>query len=318
MAADIKRLLSGVKPTGRPHIGNYFGAMRQFVQLQDEYEAFVFVADYHALTTSHSQQNPEEVRAAILDVARTYLALGIDPQKTTLFQQSQIHEHTELAWIFECLTTMPYLMRAHAFKDAEAKNKEISVGTFNYPMLMAADILLYDPHVVPVGSDQKQHVEYARDTAQKFNNTYGETFRMPEHLILDTVATVPGTDGQKMSKSYGNTIPLFGSREEIQKAVMGIVTDSSGSRPEHVFAIHRLLKSEEELAELYATHVGNYKALKEALIDDLEAFIAPMRERFESITDLDVKRVLADGTEKARAIASAKMIEVRQKVGVAL
>lgn len=318
MAADIKRLLSGVKPTGRPHIGNYFGAMRQFVQLQDEYEAFVFVADYHALTTSHSQQNPEEVRAAILDVARTYLALGIDPQKTTLFQQSQIHEHTELAWIFECLTTMPYLMRAHAFKDAEAKNKEISVGTFNYPMLMAADILLYDPHVVPVGSDQKQHVEYARDTAQKFNNTYGETFRMPEHLILDSVATVPGTDGQKMSKSYGNTIPLFGSREEIQKAVMGIVTDSSGERPENVYAIHKLLKNEDELAELYATHVGNYKALKEALAQDLEALIAPMRERYESITDEDVKRVLSDGAEKARAIASAKMTEVRQKVGVAL
>ncbi len=315
---EKKRLLSGVKPTGRPHIGNYFGAMKQFVELQDDYESFVFVADYHALTTSHSQQNPEEVRVAILDVARTYLALGIDPQKTTLFQQSQIHEHTELAWIFECLTTMPYLMRAHAFKDAEAKSKEISVGTFNYPMLMAADILLYDPHVVPVGNDQKQHVEYARDTAQKFNNTYGDTFRMPEHLILDSVATVPGTDGQKMSKSYGNTIPLFGSREEIQKAVMSIVTDSSGDLPEHVYAIHRLFKSEEELTGVYATHVGNYKALKEALIEDLDAFIVPLRERFGSITDDEVRGVLAEGTEKVRAIANAKMVEVRQKVGVAL
>ena len=157
--AEKKRLLSGVKPTGRPHIGNYFGAMKQFVDLQREYESFVFVADYHALTTPHSQKNPEEIRAAIKDVVRIYMAIGIDPTSTTIFKQSDITEHTELAWLFECITTMPYLMRAHAFKDAEAKNKEISVGTFNYPMLMAADILLYDPAVVPVGKDQQQHVE---------------------------------------------------------------------------------------------------------------------------------------------------------------
>lgn len=313
-----KRLLSGVKPTGRPHIGNYFGAIKQFVDLQDEHESFVFVADYHALTTAHSQRNPEEVRDSIKDVVRTYLAAGIDPNKTTLFQQSAIHEHTELAWIFECLTTMPYLMRAHAFKDAEAKNKEISVGTFNYPMLMAADILLYDPDVVPVGKDQQQHVEYARDTAEKFNNLYGDTFAVPEHIILEGVATVPGTDGQKMSKSYNNTIPLFGTKEEISKAVMGIVTDSEGGRPENVYAIHKLFKSESELEALYSEKEGSYKELKEALIEDIEALVAPMRERYESITDEEIKNVIAQGAEKARERAQAKLIDVRQKVGVTL
>ncbi len=318
MAEEKKRLLSGVKPTGRPHIGNYFGAMKQFVDLQREYESFVFVADYHALTTSHSQKNPEEIRQSIKDVVRIYMAIGIDPSTTTIFKQSDIVEHTELAWLFECITTMPYLMRAHAFKDAEAKNKEISVGTFNYPMLMAADILLYDPAVVPVGKDQQQHVEYARDTAIKFNNLYGETFAVPEHVIVEDVATVPGTDGQKMSKSYNNTIPLFGSEEETIKAVMGIVTDSSGERPEHVYAIHKLFKSEAELAPLYETSKGQYKALKEALAADINAYLAPMRAKYNAITDEEVKRVLAEGAVKAKAIASAKMSDVRQKIGVSL
>lgn len=318
MAEGNKRLLSGVKPTGKPHIGNYFGAMKQFVDLQQQYESFVFVADYHALTTPHSQKNPEEIRDAIKDVVRIYLSLGIDPATTTIFKQSDIIEHTELAWLFECITTMPYLMRAHAFKDAEAKNKEISVGTFNYPMLMAADILLYDPAVVPVGQDQQQHVEYARDTANKFNNLYGDTFAVPEHVIIKDVAVVPGTDGQKMSKSYNNTIPLFASEEETLKAVMGIVTDSSGDVPANVYAIHKLFKPEAELAPLYEANKGQYKALKEALAADINAYLAPMRERYNAITDDEVKRVLTDGAAKAKAIASAKMADVRQKVGVSL
>jgi tryptophanyl-tRNA synthetase len=318
MEGGKKRLLSGVKPTGRPHLGNYFGAMKQFVDLSKQYESFVFVADYHALTTSHSQRNPGEVRESIKDVVRAFIAIGLDPTEVTLFQQSDVHEHTELAWVFECLTTMPYLMRAHAFKDAEAKNKEISVGTFNYPMLMAADILLYDPAVVPVGKDQQQHVEYARDTAEKFNNLYGSTFKVPEHLILETVATVPGTDGQKMSKSYGNTIPLFGTKEEIAKAVMGIVTDSSGERPANVYAIHKLFKSEAELESLYAEKAGKYKDLKEALIEDIEAMVAPMREKYNAVTDEEIKKVLKEGAEKAKAIAAAKMADVRNKVGVTL
>lgn len=318
MAEGTKRLLSGVKPTGRPHIGNYFGAMKQFVDLQQKYESFVFVADYHALTTAHSQKNPEEIRESIKDVVRIYMAIGLDPATTTIFKQSDIVEHPELAWLFECITTMPYLMRAHAFKDAEAKNKEISVGTFNYPMLMAADILMYDPAVVPVGKDQQQHVEYARDTAIKFNNLYGDTFAVPEHVIIEDVATVPGTDGQKMSKSYNNTIPLFGSEEETTKAVMGIVTDSSGDVPANVYAIHKLFKSEAELGPLYEANKGQYKALKEALAADINAYLAPMRAKYNAITDDEVKKVLADGAIKAKAIAAAKMAVVRQKVGVSL
>ena len=223
-----KILLSGVKPTGRVHIGNYFGAMKQFVEMQNDFESYIFIADYHAVTTVQSK---EELSKGIVDVALDYLAIGLDPKKVVLFKQSDVPAVHELTWIFNCITTMPYLMRAHAYKDAEAKNKEINVGVFDYPILMASDILLQDADVVPVGQDQKQHVEYARDTAQKFNNVFGagkEIFKLPEPLILKSVETVPGTDGKKMSKSYGNVIPLFATYEEIKKAVMSIPTDSKG------------------------------------------------------------------------------------------
>ena len=243
-------LLSGVKPTGRPHIGNYFGAMRQFVELQNEYESFIFIPDYHGLNTV---QNAKEMSDNILGVAMDFLAIGLDPKKVTLFKQSDITEHTELAWIFNTITTMPYLMRAHAYKDAEAKNKEISVGTFDYPVLMAADILMYDTDIVPVGQDQKQHVEIARDIAQKFNSTFGETFKLPKELIMESVKVVPGIDGRKMSKSYHNTIPLFATDEEIKKAVMSIPTDSRGvDEPkdienDKVLALHKLFTVGDEL-----------------------------------------------------------------------
>lgn len=313
-----KVLLSGVKPTGRPHLGNYFGAMKQFVDLSKDYESYVFIADYHALNFI---QNKEEMKENIVGVLLDYLAVGLDPEKVTIFKQSDISEHTELAWIFDTLTTMPYLMRAHAFKDAEAKNKEIVVGTFNYPMLMAADILLYCPDIVPVGQDQQQHVEIARDTAQKFNNAFGQgeqTFKLPEHKILKEVAVVPGTDGQKMSKSHGNTIPLFAEYEEIKKCVMGIVTDSSGEIPQNVFAIHKLIRPESELKKIYEEKKGSYKELKELLIEDLEKFIAPMRERRKEF-EKDIPRALAilkAGGEKAKKVAEAKMKEVREKIGV--
>jgi tryptophanyl-tRNA synthetase len=253
-----KILLSGVKPTGRPHIGNYFGAMKQFVESQasGNYECLFMIADYHALNLI---QNKDEMKTLIRDLVIDYLAIGLDPQKSVLFKQSDVSAHTELTWIFDTLVTMPYLMRAHAFKDAEAKDKEINVGTFNYPVLMAADILLYDADAVPVGQDQKQHLEYARDIAQKFNNAFGETFKLPEPLIYENVATVPGIDGRKMSKSYSNTIPLFASREEITKAVMGIVTDSGGDIPANVYNIHKLFKSEAELKDLYDANKGKYK-----------------------------------------------------------
>ena len=311
-----KTLLSGVKPTGRPHIGNYFGAMKQFVDMQDEYKAMYMIADYHALNFI---QDKEEMKRQIIDLALDYLALGLDPQKSLIFKQSDVAEHAELAWIFDTVTTMPYLMRAHAFKDAEAKDKEISVGTFNYPMLMSADILLYDTDVVPVGQDQKQHIEYARDTALKFNHVFkSETFKLPEAKIIEDLAVVPGIDGRKMSKSYGNTIPLFATDAEIEKAVMSIVTDSGGDIPENVYAVHKLFKTESELKPLYEEHKGKYKALKEALIVDIKEFITPLREKREQLaSDTDyVLDILKEGGQRAQEKAQKKMSEVREAIGV--
>ena len=312
-------LLSGVQPSGDLHIGNYFGAMRQQLELAQsgKYRPFIFVADYHAL---NSVQDAEEMKRRTHELVMTYLAVGLDPKEVVLFKQSDVPACTELAWIFDTITTMPYLMRANAYKDAEAKGKEVSVGTFNYPMLMAADILLYDAAVVPVGADQKQHVEYARNTAEKFNRIYKtDLFKLPGAYIMPEVAIVPGTDGQKMSKSYGNVIPLFASREELSKAVMGIVTDSSGDRPENVYAIHKLIKSEAELAPLYAEHAGKYKALKEALIEDLDHYLAPMRAKYEELKQNPdiVDEVLAKGKLAARAASEAKMEQVRKAIGVA-
>ena len=312
-------LVSGVKPTGDLHIGNYFGAMRQLAELSasNKYKCFIFVANYHALNT---MQEAEEMKRRTRELVMAYLAIGLDPKEVIFFKQSDVSAHTELAWIFDNITTMPYLMRAHAFKDAEAKNKEISVGTFNYPMLMAADILLYDATVVPVGQDQKQHIEIARDTAEKFNRVFKtDVFKLPEPYIMSEVAVVPGTDGQKMSKSYGNVIPLFASRDELAKAVMSIVTDSSGIRPENVYAIHTLVKSPDELAPIYAEHEGNYKKLKEMLIEDLDRYLAPMRAKYEELaTNSDiVDDILAKGKKDARAVSEAKMEQVRAAIGVA-
>lgn len=311
-------LVSGVKPTGDLHIGNYFGALRQFVELTKEgrYRSFIFIADYHALNT---MQDADEMRRRTREIAMAYLAIGLDPTEVTLFKQSDVPTHTELAWIFDTITTMPYLMRAHAYKDAEAKSKEISVGTFNYPMLMAADILLYDAAVVPVGQDQKQHIEYARDTAEKFNRVFAtDIFKLPEPYIMPEVAVVPGTDGQKMSKSYGNVIPLFCTKDELAKAVMSIVTDSSGTRPENVYAIHKLVRSESELTMIYHSNAGNYKVLKEMLIEDLDNYFAPIRARYEELSKDPsiVDAILAEGKNIARAVSEAKMEQVRKAIGV--
>lgn len=320
-----KILLSGVKPTGRPHIGNYFGAMKQFVDLQHDHECFIFIPDLHGL---NSVQNASEMRQNVLDVALDYVAIGLDPEKVVLYKQSDIPSHTELTWIFNTLVTMPYLMRAHAFKDAEAKNKEISVGVFDYPILMASDILLYGPDIVPVGQDQKQHVEIARDVARKFNSTYGETFKEPKEMVVESVKTVPGTDGQKMSKSYNNTIPLFATDEEIKKAVMSIPTDSKGideaKNPDEdkVFALHTLFASAEELKtirERYEKGGLGYKESKDILIKNISAFIAPMREKRAKLAEDPhyVIELLKKGAKKANEIAEKKMAEVREKVGIA-
>jgi tryptophanyl-tRNA synthetase len=312
--AKIRRI-TGLQPSGTLHIGNYYGAIKPFVDEYRNYDSLMMVVDYHALT---SLKDPVLMRANIQSAVRDYVAAGLDPKELVLFKQSDVSEHTELAWILDCLVSVPFLMQGHAYKDKVAKGLEANAGLFTYPMLMAADILLYDSELVPVGEDQRQHVEYAREAATKFNSTFGNTFKEPREQISKSLGVVPGTDGAKMSKSYGNTIPLFGTKDEIAKAVMSIVTDSSGDIPTNVFAIHKLYRSEAELSSLYTEHKGKYKALKEALIEDIDAVAAPMRQRRESITDDDVKSILKEGGEKARAIASAKMVDVRQKIGVAL
>jgi tryptophanyl-tRNA synthetase len=284
--------------------------------MYEQYESVLMVADYHALT---SLKDPVQLRQNIIDVVKDYLAVGIDPDKCVLFRQSDNPDHTELAWILNCQVTVPFLMMAHSYKDKVAKGLEPNAGLFTYPMLMASDILLYDTDVVPVGEDQRQHLEYAREAANKFNLAYGESIlKEPKEEIIKAVGVVPGTDGAKMSKSYGNTIPLFGTIDEITKAVMSIVTDSSGERPENVYAIHKLFKSEAELEALYIEHKGKYKNLKEALIEDIENFVAPMRERRNNISDQDVKLVLSQGKEKAIALSNRKMEQVRKAVGISL
>jgi len=321
-----KRLLSGIKATGKVHIGNYFGAMKQFLDYQNDYDSFIMIVDLHSLNLI---QDKELMKQLTVDLYLDYLAIGLDPKKTVIFKQSDVPAHTELCWIFDTITTMPYLMRAHAFKDAEAKNKEISVGTFNYPVLMAADILLYDPEIVPVGQDQKQHVEIARDIALKFNNTFGETFKFPKEIIKEDVAVVPGIDGKKMSKSYGNTIPLFASYEEIKKAVMSIPTDSKGvaesKNPDEtiIYQIHKLLLNETQRKEVESKYMSGglgYKEAKEMLINDLENFIAPLREKREKLAK-DKKKILKllkEGGVKANKVASKKLEEVREAIGVRL
>jgi tryptophanyl-tRNA synthetase len=283
--------------------------IRQHLAMQEEGLVYAAIVDYHALNFI---QNEEEMRTLTRELIVDYLALGFDSEKNILFKQSDVPEHTELCWIFDTITTVPYLKRAHAYKDAVAKGGEedVNVGTFNYPMLMAADILLYDTDIVPVGQDQKQHIEFTRDTAEKFNRIFGETFKLPEDRIMPEVETVPGIDGRKMSKSYGNTIPLFATDKEIEERVMSIVTDSSGERPENVYAIHKLFKTEAELEPVYEENKGKYKNLKEILISDIKKFIAPIREKREAIANDNalIQKVIESGKERARAQASSKMV----------
>ncbi len=309
-----QRLLTALQPSGTLHIGNYFGALKPFADIYEDYQSILMVADYHALT---SLRDPEALRQNTVDVVKDYLAIGINPEKAIIFKQSDNQDHTELGWILNCLVTVPFLQQAHSYKDKVAKGLEPNAGLFTYPMLMAADILLYDTDVVPVGEDQRQHLEYTREAVGKFNRAYGETLKEPAEKIYEAVGVVPGIDGQKMSKSYGNTIPLFATEEEINKAVMSIVTDSSGERPVNVYAIHRLIKSAEALEPIYQTHQGRYGDLKKILAADLNEFIKPLREKRASITDADVRAVLADGAERAKAISHPTLEKVRRAVGVA-
>lgn len=310
-------ILTGLQSSGDLHIGNYFGAIKPFLDLyhdkKDSTDFYLMVADYHALT---SVKDGAALRENIYNTVRDYLAVGVDPEKVTLFRQSDNPDHTEMGWILNCMVTVPFLMLGHSYKDKVAKGLEANAGLFTYPMLMAADILLYGTDLVPVGEDQRQHLEYTREAVSKFNNTYGEILKEPKEIIYDAVGVIPGTDGSKMSKSYKNTIPLFGSKEEITKAVMSIVTDSSGERPEHVYAIHKLFRTEAELDILYTENAGKYKNLKEALIEDIDAFIDPMRGKRASITDDDIKDVLTAGAIKARIVSGNILSKVRQVIGI--
>ncbi len=320
-----KLVISGIKPTGDVHIGNYFGAIKQFVDFQNnnpDFENRYFIADLHALT---SVNDKDALSRSILDIVKTYIAVGLSPDKVTIFKQSDIPEVTELTWIFNCLTTMPQLMRAHSFKDAEAKNKEVSVGLFDYPVLMAADILIHNANIVPVGKDQKQHIEIAREIARKFNNTFGESFVEPQEYIVEGVETVTGTDGQKMSKSYGNVISLFASKEEITKAVMSIPTDSAGldesKNPDEntIYKIHQLFLNNDQKEEVRAKYLNGgmgYKEAKDMCIESIENFIAPIREKYNSISDDEVKKILQSGKEKIRPHIEKQMELIRKAVGI--
>lgn len=310
-----QRLLTGLQSSGDLHIGNYFGALKPFVEMYEEYDSYLMVADYHSLT---SLRDPEVLRRNTFNVVKDYLAAGVDPDKCVIFRQSDNQDHMELAWIFDCMVTVPFLQQAHAYKDKVAKGLEANAGLFTYPMLQAADITLYNIDIVPVGEDQRQHLEYTREAVGKFNRTYTEILKSPQEKIIEAVGVIPGTDGEKMSKSKGNTIPLFGTPEEINKTVMSIVTDSSGERPENVYTIHRLLKSAEELDPIYEENKGRYGDLKKLLASDLNKTIEPMRERRSEITDSDVKDILAAGAEKAKETSKITLARVREAVGVAL
>lgn len=321
-----KILVSGVQATGTLHIGNYFGAVKQNIDLGngEDHESYVFIADYHALTTV---KNKEELAKNTFDAACTYLALGLDSKKVALFKQSDVPQVHELTWIFNTITTMPYLMRAHSFKDHEAKNKEVNVGLFDYPVLMASDILIYGASIVPVGADQKQHVEYCRDIAEKFNLVWGNFFTLPKEHIVEGVSIIPGLDGGKMSKSKGNTIPLFATDEEIKKCVMKIVSDSKTplekKNPDEyvLYNIHKLFLNDEEnkiLRLRYEEGGLSYKEAKDMLIEKICAFMKPYREKYEyyqSHRD-EVLAILEDGGKRANKKAEERMIEIRKLVGL--
>lgn len=321
----MPRILSGIKPTGRLHIGNYFGMMRPAIDWQNKGEALYFIADYHALTTV---QDPAKLREDTRRVALDFLACGLDPAKAVLFKQSDVPQVTELTWLLSVLTPMGLLERCHAYKDALAHGKAANHGLFAYPVLMAADILIYDSDIVPVGKDQKQHVEVTRDLAIKMNEIYGKDLvRLPEPSILPDLATIPGLDGQKMSKSYGNTIELFLEEKALKKKIMGIVTDSTPVEapkdPEasSIFALYKLFAGPEDVAKMEAdfrnggTGYGDFKKRLFAAIWD---HFAPARARREELErdPGSIDEVLRKGALRANELASATLSRVRKAMGL--
>jgi tryptophanyl-tRNA synthetase len=318
------RILSGIQPSGVLHIGNYFGMMKPSLELQEQGEAFLFIADYHSLTT---HPEPEELRERVRGVAVDFLACGIDPDKTVFFRQSDVPQVTELTWILNCSTSTGLLERAHSYKDKIAHGFTPNNGLFSYPVLMAADILIYRSQLVPVGKDQKQHLEISRDLALSFNHKYGDILVIPEESIREGSAVIPGTDGQKMSKSYNNTIEIFGNEKAIRKKVMRLVTDSKGLEdvkdPDscNIVTLYKLFASESQIAEIEANYrAGNYGYghAKQALFEIMWEYFAPFRKRREELLADPgyVDSILEKGAIKARAEAEITMAKVREAVGL--
>jgi tryptophanyl-tRNA synthetase len=318
------RILSGIQPSGVLHIGNYFGMMRPAIALQAEGEAFYFIADYHALT---SVRDPKTLRENSRLVALDFLACGLDPERGALFRQSHVPRVTELAWILSTIAPMGLLERAHSYKDKLARGLAATVGLFDYPVLMAADILIYESDIVPVGKDQKQHIEIARDLAVKMNETFGQIFKLPEPRIHTATEVVSGIDGQKMSKSYGNNIDIFGDEKEMRKRVMSIVTDSipveAPKDPSRstIFQLYSLFASKDEIAEMrerFQRGGTGYGDFKKQLFEKLWEYFAPMRKRREEILadKTYIDNVLARGAEQANEIADQVMKRVRAAVGL--
>jgi tryptophanyl-tRNA synthetase len=320
----MPRILSGIKPTGKLHLGNYFGMMRPAIDWQDRGEALYFIADYHALTTL---RDPAALRSFSRGIALDFLACGLDPEKAVLFRQSDVPQVTELTWILSTVTPMPMLENAHAYKAQLARGLAPELGLFAYPVLMAIDILIYESDIVPVGRDQKQHVEITRDLAKRFNQLFGEVFKLPESSILPDLATIPGLDGQKMSKSYGNTIELFLDEKALRKKIMSIVTDSTpveGAKDpakSAIVALYRLFASAAEVekmeAEFRAGGVG-YGDFKKRLFEAIWEYFAPMRERRECLLAAPerIDEVLARGAVRANELAHATVRKVRAAVGL--
>jgi tryptophanyl-tRNA synthetase len=328
----VKIALTGIKPTGTPHIGNYLGMIKPALELVQSYRALYFIADYHALTT---ERDPEKLNRQIYEVAATWLALGLDPEKVVFFRQSDVPEVFELTWILACLTSKGLLNRAHAYKAAVDENvrqgrsedDNINAGLYNYPVLMAADILLFGTHVVPVGQDQKQHVEIVRDVASSFNSHYGKVFTIPEVLIRKDVMSVPGVDGRKMSKTYRNTIPIFADDQVIRRQVMGIITDSkpreAPKNPEacNVFSLYQYFappEAVEETRSVYLKGGAKYSDIKKELIELLLERFKEGRWTYEVLLrdKPAIERILKQGAATARSIAEPILTKVRHKIGI--
>lgn len=320
----MARVLSGIQPSGSLHIGNYFGMMKPMIESQEENELFCFIVNYHAMTTL---KNPEELKQNTLNAAMDFLALGLDPEKCYFWVQSDIPEIQELCWILACSTNLGLLERSTSYKDKVAKGISTNAGLYTYPVLQAADILMFQAEKIPVGKDQKQHIEITRDIANTFNQTYGETFTLPEPVIRKDLAVIPGIDGQKMSKSYDNTIKMFDAEKKLRKSVMKIVTDSKSVEeskdPEscNVFQLYKLFSDEsqiDDLANKYRSGGMGYGDAKKILFETILDYFKPYREKRKEYENNpnEVKKILAFGAEKTREIAIKTLREVREITGL--